>query len=139
MLCYSTPTQRDVEMATGKRPDRKSIYRQDSESGCGPGGTGTVFLKQADGRFLEHPVPVRPGNYIGLAVVVSICFNPPFGIIAVILSVKSNRDYLAGHYRASRLKGKASMVVSIIGISLAVCILLIFLFLPLIQGQTSTV
>jgi hypothetical protein len=50
-----------------------------------------VVTTQPDGTTMTQHVPREPRNYMGLAVVVLVCFNIPFGIIAVILSVKANK------------------------------------------------
>lgn len=128
MLCYSAPTAHDVELASSRKKsfrtksgDQKFIFEEDS---------GKVIISQPDGRALHQESPNKPRNYIGLAVVVLVCFNPPFGIIAILFSVKSNKDFLNGRFVTSRRKGKASCVFSVIGIVSTLTTIFTVIFWP---------
>nr|KAG5714822.1 hypothetical protein BaRGS_000310 [Batillaria attramentaria] len=112
MICYSTPSGVDVEMSSVRKPKHSTTTapttyydRNHEEDWC------KVVTTQPDGTNLSQHTPHGPRSYMGLAVVVLVCFNIPFGIVAVILSVKSNHDYQKGNCQGAKRKGKASMAV----------------------------
>ena len=136
MLCYSSPTVEEVDIATKKNrgvvaPARSNSARYSSVKSQHFDG-GHVILTQPDGRALYQPAPPRTTNYIGLAVVVLLCFNLPFGIVAVFLSVKSNKDFEAGNMEAGRYKGRLSMIVSATGIVITLTTIMLAIFWPVI-------
>ena len=91
-----------------------------------------VVTTQPDGTTLAQHTPREPRNYMGLAVVVLVCFNIPFGIIAVILSVKANKDFQKGNNTQAKVKGKLSMVSSVIGIVSTMTAIFLVIFWPAI-------
>ncbi|KAK7507244.1 hypothetical protein BaRGS_00001179 [Batillaria attramentaria] len=97
-----------------------------------------VVTTQPDGTNLSQHTPHGPRSYMGLAVVVLVCFNIPFGIVAVILSVKSNHDYQKGNCQGAKRKGKASMAVSVLGILSTMTAILLVIFWPAIYPQSKS-
>jgi len=76
--------------------------------------------------------PMKPNNYMVLAVLTTFFCNPLFGCIAWILSCVSDSAYDEGNIEDARSKGKASMWLSIVGIIItvlaAIIIPVIFIF-----------
>lgn len=134
MLCYSSPTTDEVNIASQKyrvTPVRSNSVHYTSlkvsDQKC-----GRVIITQPDNCTLSQPLPPRTTNYIGLAVVVLICFNLPFGVIAVLLSIKSNKEFEAGNFEGGRYKGRLSMIVSVTGISITLVTIILVIFWPVI-------
>ena len=114
-----------------KSSDRSWVYDTS-------GQTGRVLVTQPDGRALRDHGPNKPRNYIGLAVVVLVCFNPLLGIISVVFSVKSHKDFLQGKVSSARTKGQISFVASVIGIMITAGIVLGVIFWPVIFSKPET-
>jgi hypothetical protein len=131
MLCYSGPTTTDTyaDKKCEAPYNVQGSYYVAGDHAC-------VISTQPDGRALRHPSPEKPRTNIELAMVVMICFNIPFGIVAMVLSVKSNKDYDEGSYHSARIKGKISLAFSIAGIITTISIVLLTIFWPIITGQT---
>lgn len=133
MLCYSSPNTVDLEMTRVPKTSSGSgavvtyYDRNHEEDWC------KVVTTQPDGSVLSQHIPHEPRSYLGLAVVVLVCFNIPFGILAVILSVKANRDYEKGDCTRARVKGKVSMVLSIVGIISTMTAVFLVIFWPAIK------
>lgn len=60
----------------------------------------------------------KPANFFNLALLVTVCCNPPLGASALVFSVLSNRDFANGDITAARQKGHIAQWLSIIGIAL---------------------
>ena len=91
-----------------------------------------VVTTQPDGQTLAQHTPREPRNYMGLAVVVLVCFNIPFGLVAVLLSVKASQDWQKGNSSLARVKGKASMMCSVLGIACTMTAIFLVIFWPAI-------
>lgn len=131
MLCYSTPTNLDMDSSAYTKTGVTSF---DSEN-----GNVRMMIRQPDGRSLRSHGQPKPKNYIELAVVVLICFNIPLGVIAVVLSMKSNRDFEEGNFDSARIKGKISVIISVVGIITTISIIMLAIFWPLIvRGNTRS-
>lgn len=132
MLCYSAPPTADYEWSTDSHSTPKAKTSNYSNATYNPANSrhSQVILTQPDGRALRQTYAGKPRNYIGLAVVVMVCFNPPLGLLATILSVKSNKDFEAGNFDTSRLKGKVSLTFSVLGILMSASIVLLVIFWP---------
>lgn len=139
MICYSTPTTADVEMAI-RKPKQSNVAgngmqtyydRNHEEDWC------KVVTTQPDGTNTTQHLPEEPRNYIGLAMVVLLCFNIPFGIAAVILSVKANQDFQKGNSTQARVKGKLSMALSVFGIVSTMTTVLLVIFWPAIAPDNG--
>lgn len=65
--------------------------------------------------------PSRPPNFLGLAVLVTLC-NCPLGLLATIFACLSTGDYSRGDIDGARSKGQVSKWLSIIGFVSAVLI-----------------
>ncbi|KAK7112381.1 hypothetical protein V1264_011847 [Littorina saxatilis] len=135
MICYSAPASSEMEMSSVRKANHSSAStatttyydRNHEEDWC-----SKVVTTQPDGMTLSQHTPREPRNYMGLAVVVLVCFNIPFGIIAVILSVKANKDFQKGNNSKARVKGKASMVFSVLGIVSTMTAIFLVIFWPAI-------
>jgi len=82
--------------------------------------------------------PVKPNNYMTLAVLVTFFCNPLFGCIAWILSCTSDCAYDEGDIEGARTKGRAAMWVAIVGIIVDV-LLVIIIPLVVIFGTAAAV
>ncbi|GAB1597317.1 hypothetical protein Ahia01_000008100 [Argonauta hians] len=135
MLCYSSPTTDEVNIAAKKyrvTPVRSNSVHYTSLQ-ISDQKYGRVIITQPDNNALNQTQPEpRTTNYIGLAVVVLICFNLPFGVIAVLLSIKSNKEFEAGNFEGGRYKGRLSMIVSVTGISITLVTIILMIFWPVI-------
>lgn len=129
MLCYSAPPTHDFDFTS----DSKSLASRASYSAGTTARHSHVLITQPDGRALHKHTPDKHQNNLGLAIVVMLCFNPPFGIGAVILAMKSNNDMIAGEYNSARTKGKCSMFFSVVGILVTAVGILLAIFWPLIR------
>ncbi|OAF67078.1 hypothetical protein A3Q56_05199 [Intoshia linei] len=78
--------------------------------------------------YVAEPVPAttivmnqsRPENYLVLAIIVAMCCNALFGVIAVIYSILSNGDADRNNIIESKRKAKLSLKLSIAGIVIGV-------------------
>ncbi|OAF66248.1 Tumor suppressor candidate 5, partial [Intoshia linei] len=67
----------------------------------------------------------RPTNYLVLAIIVTICCNLPFGIIAIIFSVLSSQEADKNNMDNARKNGKISLGMSVAGIVVSIIIIII--------------
>ncbi|XP_076458478.1 uncharacterized protein LOC143292180 [Babylonia areolata] len=134
MICYSGQTGTDLEMSSFRKSNTSSAAtatttyydRNHEEDWC------KVVTTQPDGTTLAAHAPREPRNYMGLAVVVLVCFNIPFGLLAVLLSVKANQDFQKGNVSLARVKGKVSMMCSVLGIVSTMTAVFLVIFWPAI-------
>lgn len=75
----------------------------------------------------------KPANFFNLALLVTVCCNPPLGTGALVFSVLSNRDFANGDITSARRKGCISQWLSIVGIVmtfiLAIFVLVYFILI----------
>ncbi|KAL8616070.1 hypothetical protein ACOMHN_064620 [Nucella lapillus] len=143
MICYSAPASSDVELSSmrkGTHPPLSSTNsnatnvttyydRNHEEDWC------KVVTTQPDGRNLAQAHPAEPRHYMGLAVVVLVCFNIPFGLLALLLSLRASKDFQKGHRSLARAKGKLSMVCSVLGIVSTMTAVFLIIFWPAIVSD----
>merc|ERR1712002_910229 len=85
--------------------------------------------------------PMRPSNYLGLAIFVCLCINCVFGLVAIIFSVMSSSAADSQDMEGAKSRGKISMIVSLVGIAIsviAIIIICIYYFVILPQQVKST-
>ena len=83
-------------------------------------------------RSMGEPDPIPPygqfdmphQTYMVLAVVVSACFNLPIGLLALLVSVKSQNSFKEGNLDSGRAKARCSLVLSMTGIVVTVAVVM---------------
>ena len=77
---------------------------------------------------------IRKGNtrnhesYIFIAILVTVFFNPPFGLISLCISVASRKEYQYGDRRRGERLATLSLVVSMTGLVLSIVVIIICVF-----------
>lgn len=63
-----------------------------------------------------------PDTNFGLAVMVALCFNLPFGVLAIYLSLAAAKAYVNEHRKKGALRARLSMIASLFGIVITVVV-----------------
>ena len=71
---------------------------------------------------------IKGQSYMGLAVVVTVCFNCPIGIFAIIASMSALREFEAGNAKAGKVKASWSLLLSMFGMILTVAIMMTLVY-----------
>ena len=79
-------------------------------------GTAAVQVVQA---------PPKPPDYIIFSIVVLLCCNLLFGIIALIFSLQSDSSYKAGRFEDARKHGHTAKIINIAGVIITAIIVVI--------------
>ena len=83
-------------------------------------GTAAVQVVQA---------PPKPPDYIIFSIVVLLCCNLLFGIIALIFSLQSDSSYKAGRLEDARKQGETAKRINIAGVVITIIIVVIVIIL----------
>lgn len=75
--------------------------------------------------------PVKPQNFLALAIISTIICCLPAGIVSIIYSTKVNSEYEAGNYDAAIKASKNAKTWGIVSIVLGI---LIYVFVFVIYG-----
>lgn len=65
-----------------------------------------------------------PQTYMGLALVVTLCFNCPIGLLALLIAYCSRKSWLSGKKGSASLQARISLVVSMLGILATIAIVI---------------
>ncbi len=77
---------------------------------------------------------IRKGNtrnhesYIFIAILVTVFFNPPIGLISLCISVASRKEYQYGDRKRGERLANISLVVSMTGLVLSIVVIIICVF-----------
>ncbi len=79
---------------------------------------------------IGHTPPVmKPHhNYMGLSILVIICFNCPVGLIALLFSMSAESDYETGHTQSGHIKSYVSLMFNMMGIIITVVVMVAVVF-----------
>lgn len=67
----------------------------------------------------------KPPNYLWLALFTTIFFNPLTGIVALVMAIQADNEYINGNSAKCRRLGKIVRVISIVSILLTIIIITI--------------
>lgn len=73
--------------------------------------------------------PVKPNSNMALAIITTVLFCLPLGIVGIIKANKVNNLYNEGLYEAAQEAAKEAKKYSIIGIVISVAIILIYVII----------
>lgn len=73
--------------------------------------------------------PVKPNNNMALAIITTVLFCLPLGIVGIVKANKVNNLYNEGQYDAAQEAAKEAKKYSIIGIVISVAIILIYVII----------
>ena len=73
--------------------------------------------------------PAKPNNNMALAIITTVLFCLPLGIVGIIKANKVNNLYNEGLYEAAQEAAKEAKKYSIIGIVISVAIILIYVII----------
>lgn len=68
----------------------------------------------------ETYIPSDKQTYMGLSVVVSVCFNLPIGLLAFFVAHKSSQSFKAGNISQGHSRACCSLVINMLGIVVTV-------------------
>ena len=73
--------------------------------------------------------PVRPNNYLALAIISTICCCLPLGIVSIVYSTKVNTAYDAGNYAEAESNSKNAKTWGIVSVAVALVGIVIYLMI----------
>ncbi|XP_048763901.1 uncharacterized protein LOC125671943 [Ostrea edulis] len=65
----------------------------------------------------------KPSNYLWLALFTTIFFNPLTGIVAMVMAIQADNEYIKGNSAKCKRLGKIVRVISIVSIALTIIII----------------
>ena len=66
----------------------------------------------------NETIPVKPSNYLVLAILCTVCCCLPAGIVSIIYAAKVNEAYGRGEYDAAERASKNAKTWGIVGIAI---------------------
>ncbi|PVD37776.1 hypothetical protein C0Q70_00377 [Pomacea canaliculata] len=108
--------------STGKAP---SPVRNDVKDGTKKEEKVTPFKAMSD----------IPNTNFAIACMVALCFNLPFGILAMYFSLRAVRAYQEGRHDMGERRSRFSIVLSLLGITITTVIISSVVLYIAIQGQ----
>lgn len=73
--------------------------------------------------------PAKPNNNMALAIITTVLFCLPLGIVGIVKANKVNTLYNGGQYEAAKEAAKEAKKYSIIGIVICAAIILIYVII----------
>ncbi|XP_067670709.1 uncharacterized protein [Haliotis asinina] len=89
-----------------------------------------------------YNIPVletKPPNYMWLALCTTVFFNPLAGIIALVLAMQADGEYMRNNCERARRLGRVVKIICVVSIALTIFILIIvssFFVPPTVQVST---
>lgn len=73
--------------------------------------------------------PVKPNNYLVLAIICTVCCCLPAGVVSIIYAAKVNEAYARGDYELAEKSSKNAKTWGIVGISIGALGVIIYFIL----------
>lgn len=85
------------------------------------------------------PTP-RPGNYLPLAIIATLCCCPPTGVVAIVYGSRVDPLYNGGQVQEAQNASKKSLIWSVVSIVLMLVLVLLYSAIsaaayPVIQAE----
>ena len=72
--------------------------------------------KEADGKPIKEHVDSIPQTNFMIGLLVTFCFNPPLGILAMVISLRAAAAYRDGDKKKGACRARASIIISLVSI-----------------------